>query len=155
MHATPDAHQVSQLVKAKGRAAAFPHSAAGAHGAAPRLRAGSPFVRPRRAASITRMALGSRGVTMGLIFFASDVSELIGVAEAQLSGKLAGRLDGEDVVQSVFRTFFRRSAAGEFQVDASDQLWRLLLTITLRKVRAKARRETAEKRDAGAEAAGD
>jgi RNA polymerase sigma-70 factor (ECF subfamily) len=78
--------------------------------------------------------------------------ELVRVAEAQLSRKLAGRLDGEDVVQSVFRTFFRRSADGEFQVDASDQLWRLLLTITLRKVRAKARFEKAEKRDAGAEA---
>jgi len=78
--------------------------------------------------------------------------ELVRVAETQLSRKLAGRLDGEDVVQSVFRTFFRRSAAGEFQVDASDQLWRLLLTITLRKVRAKARFEKAEKRDAGVEA---
>ena len=81
--------------------------------------------------------------------------ELVRVADRHLSRKLAGRVDGEDVVQSVFRTFFRRSAAGEFRLDASDQLWRLLLTITLRKVRAKGRFHTAEMRDAGAEAGGD
>src|SRR4051794_20041585 len=44
-------------------------------------------------------------------------------AERHLSRKLAARLDGEDVVQSVFRTFFRRSAAGQFQIDGSNQLW--------------------------------
>jgi len=81
--------------------------------------------------------------------------ELVRVAEGHLSRKLAGRVDGEDVVQSVFRTFFRRSAAGEFAIDASDQLWRLLLTITLRKARAKGRFHTAGVRDAGAEAGGE
>ena len=69
--------------------------------------------------------------------FARYARQLTRLAEQHLSRKLAGRVDGEDVVQSVFRTFFRRSAAGEFRLDASDQLWRLLLTITLRKVRAK------------------
>jgi RNA polymerase sigma-70 factor (ECF subfamily) len=87
--------------------------------------------------------------------FARYARELVRVAERHLSQKLAGRVDGEDVVQSVFRTFFRRSAAGEFRVDASDQLWRLLVTITLRKARAKGRFHTAAQRDAGAEAGGD
>jgi RNA polymerase sigma-70 factor (ECF subfamily) len=84
--------------------------------------------------------------------FARYADRLVRVAEQHLSRKLAGRLDGEDVVQSAFRTFFRRSAAGEFRIDTSAQLWRLLLTITLRKARAQGRRHSAGKRAAAAEA---
>jgi RNA polymerase sigma-70 factor (ECF subfamily) len=85
--------------------------------------------------------------------FARFSRGLIRVAEQHLSRKLAGRLDGEDVVQSVFRTFFRRCAAGELRIDGSAELWRLLVQITLRKARAKGRFHTAEKRDASAEQA--
>ena len=49
--------------------------------------------------------------------FTRYARRLTGLAEQHLSRKLAGRLDGEDVVQSVFRTFFRRSAAGEFRIE--------------------------------------
>src|SRR3954451_707168 len=73
------------------------------------------------------------------------------IAEQHLSRRLAGRLDGDDVVQSVFRTFFRRSARGEFQIDNSAQLWRLLVTITLHKAQAKARLHSAAGRDVRAE----
>lgn len=76
------------------------------------------------------------------------------VAERHLSSRLARRLDSEDVVQSVFRTFFRRSAAGEFRIDTTAQLWRLLVTITLRKVAANARYHTAAARDIAAEDGG-
>jgi hypothetical protein len=58
------------------------------------------------------------------------------LAEQHLSPKVAGRLDAEDVVQSAFRTFFRRSVQGEFQIDSSAQMWRLLAKITLMKARA-------------------
>ncbi|HEV3262014.1 MAG TPA: ECF-type sigma factor, partial [Gemmataceae bacterium] len=80
---------------------------------------------------------------------------LVRYAEQHLSRKLAGRLDGEDVVQSVFRTFFRRSLEGEFRIDSSSDVWRLLLKITLLKARAIGRRETAAKRDVRAEATGE
>jgi|SRR5271157_1517821 len=73
------------------------------------------------------------------------------LAEQHLSQKLAGRLDGEDVVQSVFRTFFRRSAQGEFKIDSSAQIWKLLVRITLLKARAKGRFHSAGMRDVGAE----
>src|SRR5262249_59022297 len=73
------------------------------------------------------------------------------LAEQHLSRKVAGRLDGEDIVQSVFRTFFRRCSQGEFQIDTSAQIWRLLVTLTLRKAQAQARRHLAGKRDAAAE----
>lgn len=76
---------------------------------------------------------------------------LIRLAEKHLSRRLAGRVDGEDVVQSVFRTFFRRGGEGEFQLDSSAQLWQLLVRITVLKARAKARHHTADKRNAAAE----
>ena len=76
------------------------------------------------------------------------------LAEQHLSRQVAARVDSEDVVQSVFRTFFRRSAAGEFRIDGSARLWRLLVTITVRKAGALVRRHTAEVRDVRAEAPG-
>jgi RNA polymerase sigma-70 factor (ECF subfamily) len=72
---------------------------------------------------------------------------LYSVAPQHLSGRLAARVDGEDVVQSVFRTFFRRQAAGEFDCETSSDLWRLLVRITICKARAKARRHTGPMRD--------
>jgi len=76
---------------------------------------------------------------------------LIRLADRHLSPRLAGRVDPEDVVQSVFRTFFRRGADGEFRLDGSAQLWQLLVKITVLKARARARYHTADRRDAGAE----
>jgi RNA polymerase sigma-70 factor (ECF subfamily) len=84
--------------------------------------------------------------------FACYAQRLTCLAEQQLSRKLAARLDGADVVQSVFRTFFRRSAAGEFRIDSSGELWRLLVQITVQKARAKSRYHTAGPRDVAAEA---
>lgn len=73
------------------------------------------------------------------------------LAEQHLSQKVKSREDGEDVVQSVFRTFFRRSSQGDFQIDNSNQLWALLVKMTLRKARTKARHHSAERRDVRAE----
>jgi RNA polymerase sigma-70 factor (ECF subfamily) len=77
------------------------------------------------------------------------------LAEQHLSRKLAGRLDGEEVVQSAFRTFFLRAARGEFRIDSRVQLWHLLAQITVRKAREQGRRHTAGPRDVGAEQQGD
>jgi len=85
--------------------------------------------------------------------FALYAQRLTRIAEQHLSEKLAGRIDGSDVVQSVLRTFFRRNAEGKFSIDSSAQLWRLLVKITIRKARAKGRRHTALVRDVGVEAA--
>jgi len=89
------------------------------------------------------------------LLFERYARRLARAAEQHLTRKLADRLDGEDVVQSVFRTFCRRHAAGEFRLDSTAQLWRLLLQITLRKARYQARFHLAARRDAAVEAAGD
>jgi RNA polymerase sigma factor (sigma-70 family) len=85
------------------------------------------------------------------LLFARYGERLTQVAEQHLSRKLAAREGGEDVVQSVFRTFFRRSAEGQFQIDTSAQVWRLLVKITLQKVRTRARYHATKKRSAAAE----
>ncbi len=48
---------------------------------------------------------------------------------------LAGRVDADDIVQSVFRTFFRRVAKGDYEVPDGEELWKLFLVIALNKVR--------------------
>lgn len=49
-------------------------------------------------------------------------------------------------MQSVFRTFFRRAAKGEFQVEHSGALWKLLQQITRRKILKHAEYHLREKR---------
>jgi RNA polymerase sigma-70 factor (ECF subfamily) len=76
---------------------------------------------------------------------------LVRLAGNHIHPALIKRFDGEDVVQSVFRTYFRRQDAGEFAIEHTQQLWKLLVTITLCKTRSYARRHTADRRDARAE----
>jgi len=71
------------------------------------------------------------------------------LAEEQLGAGLSRRLDPEDIVQSVFRTFFRRTKCGQYFVPEGEELWKLLLIISLNKIRATARHHRAAKRDVG------
>ena len=57
------------------------------------------------------------------------------LAESQTGGELAVRLDPEDVVQSVFRTFFRHAAEGHYEIPDGEELWKLFLVIALNKIR--------------------
>lgn len=87
------------------------------------------------------------------LLFERYARRLSHLAERHLSRNLAGKVGGDDVVQSVFNTFFQRCARGEFQIDNSGQLWRLLVKITVRKTRGEYRRYAAARRDAAIEAA--
>ena len=66
---------------------------------------------------------------------------------AQSSKDLARRVDAEEIVQSVFRTFFRRAAHGHYSVPDGEEMWKLLLVIALNKVRAAGAYHRAAKRD--------
>jgi RNA polymerase sigma-70 factor (ECF subfamily) len=77
------------------------------------------------------------------------------MAAAQSAPELASRFDPDDIVQSVFRTFFRRAAAGEYAAPGGDELWKLFLVIGLNKVRATAAHHKAAKRDVRQTAGGD
>jgi RNA polymerase sigma-70 factor (ECF subfamily) len=82
--------------------------------------------------------LRSGDQSVAAAFFAS-YSEVLGrIAQRRLSSGLRRRVDADDIVQSVFRTFFRRAQGGEFVLSDSQKLWSLLCAITLTKVRQKA-----------------
>lgn len=71
---------------------------------------------------------------------------LLALAKANTGKDLAARFDPEDVVQSVFRSFFRRASGGCYDVPAGGELWRLLLVLALNKVRGLAVHHRAAKR---------
>src|SRR5262249_31781480 len=61
-------------------------------------------------------------------------NRLIELAQKKLNPKTRRKLDPEDVLQSVFRSFFARQAAGTLKEPESwDNLWGLLVVLTLRK----------------------
>ena len=73
--------------------------------------------------------------------------QLRGVAASNQATHLAPRFDPEDVVQSVFRTFFRRAKQGMYEIPPGEELWKLLLVLALYKVRELAVYHRAKKRD--------
>jgi len=74
---------------------------------------------------------------------------LKGYIRAQLAADMAGREDAEDIMQSVFRTFWRGVSESRYQVPASDDLWSLLSVLARHKVCAHATHHRAAKRDMG------
>ena len=69
------------------------------------------------------------------------------LAEKKTGTKMASRIDPEGIVQSVFRTFFRRVSKGHYEVADGDDLWNLLLVISLNKLRKEATKQRTAKRD--------
>ena len=80
------------------------------------------------------------------------LDRLVALARRRLSQRLASRVDPEDVVQSVFRTFFCHAREGKFQIKDQDDLCKLLMRITVHKVLKQVEHHTAAKRDAYLEA---
>lgn len=72
---------------------------------------------------------------------------LLAVAADHLSPRVRQRVDGEDVLQEAYQTFFRRHANKEFDLSGRDELWALLVQITKNKARKAVSREQAGKRD--------
>jgi RNA polymerase sigma factor (sigma-70 family) len=72
---------------------------------------------------------------------------LCALVERRIGQRLRRRIGTDEPVQSAFRTFFRRTADGQYQIDHSVDLWNLLVTITLNKLRHMVERETGKKRD--------
>jgi RNA polymerase sigma-70 factor (ECF subfamily) len=75
------------------------------------------------------------------------VDRLLNLARRRLGQRLAQRVDAEDIVQSVFRTFFGRAREGQFHVEENDDLYKLLVRITLHKTLRQAAYHRAAKRD--------
>lgn len=69
------------------------------------------------------------------------------LVRARCSANLAARLEPDDVVQSVFRRFFRRVVQGGYEVPPGEELWGLLLVIALNRLRSEETAQRAGKRD--------
>ena len=73
---------------------------------------------------------------------------LLELARRQLPDGVRRRVDPEDVVQSVYRSFFQRLREGRFSFDDSGDLWRLLAAMTFQKAREAGKFHQRERRDA-------
>src|SRR4051794_5555768 len=80
---------------------------------------------------IARLRAGDNGAAAEV--HSRFVEPLCRQVQRRLYGSIRQKVDDEDVVQSVFKTFFRRSVAGEFELENWDSLGKLLFTITFRK----------------------
>ena len=61
------------------------------------------------------------------------MDRLIRLAQSKLPDRLNRRVDPEDIVQSVFSSFFHRNQNQQFDIGSSNDLWRLLAAMTYRK----------------------
>lgn len=79
-------------------------------------------------------------------FFERYRARLIAIVRARISRRLARRVEPDDIVLSAYRSFFVTARKGRFE-DPSEDLWPLLVNITLRKLARQARRHQAKRRD--------
>jgi len=58
---------------------------------------------------------------------------LMRLSKRRISQRMASRFDPDDVVQSAFRTFFKRVKNDEFTFEQEEDLFKLLVRLTVRK----------------------
>ncbi|MFL5330006.1 MAG: RNA polymerase sigma factor [Gemmataceae bacterium] len=102
---------------------------------------------------LARLEHGSEGAAGTL--YQRYARRLLALAKARSGDDLAARVDAEDIVQSVFASFFRGAGQGLYSVPSGDEIWGILLVITLNKIRSKGRHHHAAKRDARRTVSGD
>ena len=78
---------------------------------------------------------------------------LMKLAKRRIGQRMASRFDPEDVIQSAFRTFFTRVKNDEFTFEAEDDLFKLLVRLTVRKTLRRIEHHSAAKRNPNSEAA--
>ena len=104
-----------------------------------------PASEPSDGSLLRRFRHGSQDAATQL--YLRYAAQLRALARAQFSAELARRLDVDDIVQSVFGSFFRRASEGCYDVPAGEELWKLLLVIALHKIRDQGSYHRAAKRD--------
>src|SRR5262249_21636089 len=85
--------------------------------------------------------------------FQRYAERLIVLAQRHLSARLAARIDPEDVVQSVYGSFFVAPPNHRYVIEQRGDLWRLLVGITLHKLHRQVEHHMAGKRDVSRELA--
>ena len=80
------------------------------------------------------------------VLFDRYVARLIALARSRIGARLRRRIDPEDVIQSAYRSFFVHARVGEYQLQKTGDLWRLLAGITLHKLYGQIEKHTAGKK---------
>jgi RNA polymerase sigma-70 factor (ECF subfamily) len=100
---------------------------------------------PTDSSLLRRLRSGNQDAATQLYLRYADRLRVL--ARAECSPDLAPRVDVDDIVQSVFSSFFRGVGQGYYDVPHGDELWKLFLVIALNKIRAKGAYHRAAKRD--------
>jgi RNA polymerase sigma-70 factor (ECF subfamily) len=95
--------------------------------------------------------LRSRDDTAAQELFGRFAHQLIALALRHIDAALRQKVDPEDVVQSVYKSFFVRYGDGNLNIVNWNSLWGLLTLITVRKCAERAAYHRAECRDAARE----
>lgn len=98
---------------------------------------------------MTRLRAGDEAAASEV--FHRFTRRLIGLARARLDHVIRRKVDPEDILQSVYRTFFSRHAEGGFTLDSWESLWGMLTVITVRKCDYRRKYFRASRRDVGRE----
>ncbi|MCA9072745.1 MAG: sigma-70 family RNA polymerase sigma factor, partial [Planctomycetaceae bacterium] len=80
------------------------------------------------------------------------VAKLLNLVGRHLANRFNPRLGADDVVQSVFGSFFHGTKEGRYEFECENDFWKLLLTIALNKVRNSVRHHQTQRRDLSKEA---
>ena len=94
---------------------------------------------------LARIQEGSEGAASEL--HRRYAQRLLALTRAKTGPELQARVDVEDIVQSVFGSFFRGAKRGIYAAPDGEELWGLFLVIALNKIRAKGSHHRAAKRD--------
>ena len=100
---------------------------------------------PTDGSLLVRVQDGSQGAAGEL--HRRYAQRLIALAKKKTGTDLQAREDAEDIVQSVFGSFFRGAQNGMYAAPDGEELWGLFLVIALNKIRAKGTHHRAAKRD--------
>jgi RNA polymerase sigma-70 factor (ECF subfamily) len=94
---------------------------------------------------VQRLREGSE-VTANLLYrrYATRLRALV---QARITPALNRRVDADDIVQSVFRRFFEAAHQGRYDAPSRENLWELLLVITLNRLRSEKAFQQAARRD--------
>jgi RNA polymerase sigma-70 factor (ECF subfamily) len=105
----------------------------------------TPLPRPTDKSLVRAFQRGDQAAAAAL--FARYSDRVRALASNRCGGPMATRFDSDDVVQSVFRTFFHGIQQSTYQVPADGQMWGLLLVLALNKIRTLVGHHQAAKRD--------